>query len=192
MAGVSGPSAFMEGVQLSHIYIRDLKVEHPPPIWTTPMQWATAILICGAPLHIGSFYHSLYIAMSQANSIAKNCRLRSSNFYITINNNKCVVLADQLTQEEEAYFQRFDTAWRRYFNQSPDVWLKFLMPGDNTKNSIKSIDSLARAELQLSRRLMIHAHMLIEIKHYTKVHLVGVQWWCVRRHRGSHSGCSHR
>jgi len=45
------------------------------------------------------------------------------------------------------------------------------MPGDNTKNSIKSIDSLARAELQLSRRLMIHAHMLIEIKHYTKIHL---------------------
>jgi len=45
------------------------------------------------------------------------------------------------------------------------------MPGDNTKNSIKSIDSLARAELQSSRRLMIHAHMLIEIKHYTKIHL---------------------
>jgi len=45
------------------------------------------------------------------------------------------------------------------------------MPGDNTKNSIKSIDSLAHAELQSSRRSMIHAHMLIEIKHYTKVHL---------------------
>jgi len=45
------------------------------------------------------------------------------------------------------------------------------MPGDNTKNSIKSIDSLACAELQSSRQSMIHAHMLIEIKHYTKVHL---------------------
>jgi len=45
------------------------------------------------------------------------------------------------------------------------------MPGDNTKNSIKSIDSLACAELQSSSRSMIHAHMLIEIKHYTKVHL---------------------
>jgi len=45
------------------------------------------------------------------------------------------------------------------------------MPGDNTKNSVKSIDSLACAELQLSRQLMIHAHMLIEIQHYTKVHL---------------------
>jgi len=33
------------------------------------------------------------------------------------------------------------------------------------------VDSLARAELQSSRRLMIHAHMLIEINHYTKVHL---------------------
>jgi len=109
--------------------------------------------------------------MSQANSITKNRRLRSSNFYITINSNKCVVLVDQLTQEEEAYFQQFDAAWKIYFNQSPDVWLKFLMPGDNTENSIKSIDSLARAELQSSRRSMIHAHMLIEIKHYTKVHL---------------------
>jgi len=81
------------------------------------------------------------------------------------------VLVDQLTPEEEAYFQRFDAAWKRYFDQSPDVWLKFLMLGDNTKNIIKSIDSLARAELQLSRQSMIHAHMLIEIKHYTKVHL---------------------
>jgi len=49
--------------------------------------------------------------------------------------------------------------------------LKFLITGDNTKNSIKSIDSLACAELQSSRRSMIHAHMLIEVKHYTKVHL---------------------
>jgi len=106
--------------------------------------------------------------MSQANSITKNQRLRSSNFYITINSNKRVVLVDQLTLEEEAYFQQFDAAWKRYFDQSPDVWLKFLMPGDNTKNSIKSIDSLACTELQLSRRSMIHAHMLIEIKHYTK------------------------
>jgi len=109
--------------------------------------------------------------MSRANSITKNRRLRSSNFYIMINSNKRVVLVDQLTPKEEAYFQRFDAAWKRYFDQNPDVWLKFLMPGDNTKNSIKSIDSLARAELQSSRRLMIHAHMLIEIKHYTKIHL---------------------
>jgi len=109
--------------------------------------------------------------MSQANSITKNCRLRASNFYITIYSNKRVVLVDQLTPEEEVYFQCFNTAWKSYFDQSPDVWLKLLVPGDNTKNSVKSIDSLARAELQLSRRLMIHAHMLIEIKHYTKVHL---------------------
>jgi len=56
-----------------------------------------------------------------------------------------------------------------------DILIRALMSGsssgDNTKNSIKSIDSLARAELQSSRWLMIHAHMLIEIKHYTKVHL---------------------
>jgi hypothetical protein len=109
--------------------------------------------------------------MSLANSITKNRRLRSSNFYITINSNKRVLLVDCLTLEEEAYFQRFNAAWKRYFDQNQDVWLKFLMPGDNTKNSIKSNDSLARAELQLSRRLMIHAHMLIEIKHYTKIHL---------------------
>jgi len=109
--------------------------------------------------------------MSRVNSITKNRRLRSSNFYITINSNKRIVLVNKLTPEEEAYFQRVVAAWKRYFDQNPDVWLKFLMPGDNTKNSIKSIDSLARAELQSSRRLMIHAHMLIEIKHYTKIHL---------------------
>jgi len=81
------------------------------------------------------------------------------------------VLVDQLTPEEDAYFKKFDTAWRSYFDQSPDVWLKFLITGDNTKNSIKSIDSLALSELQSSRWSMIHAHMLIEVKHYTKVHL---------------------
>jgi len=81
------------------------------------------------------------------------------------------VLVDQLTTEEEAYFKKFDTAWRIYFDQSPDVWLKFLVPGDNTENSIKSIDSLACAKLQSSRQSMIHAHMLIEVKHYTQVHL---------------------
>jgi len=106
--------------------------------------------------------------MSQANSITKNQQLRSSNFYITINSNKHVVLDNQLTPEEEAYFQQFNTAWKTYFD---DVWLKFLVPGDNTKNSVKSIDSLAHAKLQSSRWSMIHAHMLIEIKQYTKVHL---------------------
>jgi len=44
-----------------------------------------------------------------------------------------------------------DTVWKTYFDQSPDVWLKFLIPGNNTKNSIKSIYSLAHAELQLSK-----------------------------------------
>jgi len=81
------------------------------------------------------------------------------------------VLADQLTPKEEAYFNKFDTAWKSYFDQSPDFWLKFLVPGDNTENSVKSIDSLAQTELQLSRQSMIHAHMLIEVKHYTKIHL---------------------
>jgi len=76
-----------------------------------------------------------------------------------------------LTPEEEAYFNKFDTAWRSYFDQSSDVWLKFLIPGDNTENRIKSIDSLAHAELQSSRWLMIHAHVLREVKHYTKIHL---------------------
>jgi len=59
-----------------------------------------------------------------------------------------------------------------------DISIRALMSGSsswsqvtNTKNSVKSIYSLAHAELQLSRWSMIHAHMLIEIKHYTKVHL---------------------
>jgi hypothetical protein len=81
------------------------------------------------------------------------------------------VIVVQLTPEEQAYFKKFDTAWRSYFDQSHDVRLKFLVPGDNTKNSIKSINSLAHAELQSSRWLMIHAYMLIEVKHYTKIHL---------------------
>jgi len=93
------------------------------------------------------------------------------NFYVTINSNKRVVLSDQLTPEEEAYFNKFDAVWKSYFDQSPDVWLKFLVPGDNTENSVKSIDSLAQAKLQLSKCLMIHAHLLIEMKHFTKVHL---------------------
>jgi len=109
--------------------------------------------------------------MSRATNITKNCKLRTSNFYLTINSNKWVVLVDQLTPEEEANFKKFDTAWRSYFDQSPDVWLKFLIPGDNNKNSIKPIDSLACAELQSSTQSMIHAYMLIEVKHYTKIHL---------------------
>jgi len=86
--------------------------------------------------------------MPQANSIAKGCQLWATNFYVTINSNRHVVLADQLTPEEEAYFKKFDTAWKTYFDQSPDIWLNFLIPGNNTENSIKSIDSLARAKLQ--------------------------------------------
>jgi hypothetical protein len=109
--------------------------------------------------------------MSSETSIAKGRRLQASNFYITINSNKWVALADQLTPEEEAYFQHFDNMWKSYFNQSPNVWLKFLVPGDNTENSVKSINSLAQAKLQLSRPSVIHAHMLIEVKHFTKVHL---------------------
>jgi len=100
--------------------------------------------------------------MSQGNSITKNQRLRSSNFYITINSNKRVVLVDQLTPEEEAYFQRFDAAWKRYFDQSPNVWLKFLMLGDNTENSIKSIDSLARVTGHLPSAVFIFSAMALE------------------------------
>jgi len=61
--------------------------------------------------------------MPQANSIAKGCQLWATNFYVTINSNRRVVLADQLTPEEEAYLKKFDTAWKTYFNffQKPDV-----------------------------------------------------------------------
>jgi len=85
------------------------------------------------------------------------------------------LLVGQLTPKEEAYFQHFDTAWKSNFDQSPPCCLatliKFLVPGDNTENSVKLTDSLAHAELQLSRCSMIHAHMLIEVKHFIKIHL---------------------
>jgi len=90
---------------------------------------------------------------------------------VIINSNKQVVLVDQLTLEEEDYFNKFDTTWKSFFDQSSNVWLKFLVPGDNTENSVKSIDSLAQAELQSSKRSMIHTHMLIEVKHFTKIRL---------------------
>jgi len=109
--------------------------------------------------------------MPQANSIAKGCQLWATNFYVTINSNRRVVLTDKLMPEEEADFKNFDTAWKTYFDQSPNVWLKFLIPGNNTENSIKSIDSLAHAKLQSSRQSMIHTHMLIQLKHFTKIHL---------------------
>jgi len=38
--------------------------------------------------------------MPQANSIAKGHRLQATNFYVTINSNRRVVLADQLMPEE--------------------------------------------------------------------------------------------
>jgi len=37
--------------------------------------------------------------------------------------------------EEEAYFQRFDAAWKSFFDQSLDVWLKFLIPGTILKTA---------------------------------------------------------
>jgi len=43
--------------------------------------------------------------------------------------------------------------------------------GDNSKNSVKSINSLAHAELQSSKCSMIHANMLFEVKHFSKIHL---------------------
>jgi len=104
-------------------------------------------------------------------SISNGRRLRNSNFYVTINSNKRVILVDSLKPEEEAYFKKFDAAWKGYFDKSPDDWLKFLVAGNNTENSIKSVDILGSAELQSSQRAMIHAHLLIEIKHFSKIHL---------------------
>jgi len=39
------------------------------------------------------------------------------------------VLVDQLTPEEDAYFKKFDTGWRSYFNQSPDMYLMLINSG---------------------------------------------------------------
>lgn len=104
-------------------------------------------------------------------SIANGRRLQTSNFYVMINSNMRVKIADKLSPLEKSYYERFEHAWKDYFEQSPDVWLKFLKSGDTTENSIKSIEIDGRSELQSSVRSMIHAHMLISIKHFTKIHL---------------------
>ena len=80
-------------------------------------------------------------------------------------------LVDNLTKAEEEYYKRFEQSWQWYFDQSPNEWLTFLQLGDNTKNSIKHINIDTRGKLQSSRWLMIHAHMLIQVKHYSKIHL---------------------
>jgi len=103
--------------------------------------------------------------------IANGGQITSSNFYITINTNHRVKLVDNLTKAKEEYYKRFEQAWQWYFDQSPNEWLTFLQPGDNTENFIKHINIDARGKLQSSRRSMIHAHMLIQVKHYSKIHL---------------------
>jgi len=100
--------------------------------------------------------------------VANGCRLQTSNFCVTINSNKRVILVDQLNG---AYFKCFDTAWKSYFDQSPDVWLKFLAPGDSREQfQVHRLPWPGWAEFQSSRHL-IYAHMLIEVKLFTKTHI---------------------
>jgi len=80
-----------------------------------------SFIVTGPQSHKWTFIACYIKTMSWATGIAKNRRIRTSNFYLTINSNKHAVLVDQLTPEEEAYLKKLETAWRSYFDQSPDA-----------------------------------------------------------------------
>ncbi len=104
--------------------------------------------------------------------LANGRRLRSSNFYITINTNKIVHDVYNLTEREIDYITKFDAVWKAFFDKPLHEYLYLANsapPSDTLENSISSIVMDGSTEYLSSRRKMIHGHILVQVKHYTKL-----------------------
>jgi len=105
------------------------------------------------------------------NGIACGRRQRSSNFYITINTNKSVGEVYNLKDTEREYINKFDKIWKDFFDQPADQYINVVgrEPGDTLDNSVREMIMDGQTEYLSSGRRLVHAHILLQIKHYTKL-----------------------
>jgi len=96
---------------------------------------------------------------------------RSSNFYITINTNKTVGNVYDLTDTEKAYIEKFEKVWKDFFDMPTNHYINIIgrEPSDTMENLVRDIIMDGQTEYLSSGRQMIHAHILIQIKQYTKL-----------------------
>ena len=107
----------------------------------------------------------------RGNGIACGRRQRSSNFYITINTNKTVGDVYNLKDTERAYIDKFEKVWKGFFEKPASQYINVVgrEPGDTLENSVREMTMDGQTEYLSSGRRLIHAHILIQIKHYTKL-----------------------
>jgi len=96
---------------------------------------------------------------------------RSSNFYITINTNKTVGNVYDLTNTEKANIEKFEKVWKDFFDMPTNHYINIIgrEPSDTMENLVRDIIKDSQTEYLSSGHQMIHAHILIQIKHYTKL-----------------------
>jgi len=107
----------------------------------------------------------------RGNGIARGWCQRSSNFYITINTNKTVGNVYNLNNTERAYIDKFEKVWKGFFEKLASQYINAIgrEPGDTLENSVREMTMDSQTEYLSSGCQMIHAHILIQIKHYTKL-----------------------
>jgi hypothetical protein len=63
--------------------------------------------------------------MARENSTANGQRLHISNFYLTINTNRCVKITADMSPAERTYYEKFEKAVSTHFAQSLIIPLSF-------------------------------------------------------------------
>jgi len=76
-----------------------------------------------------------------------------------------------LTDKERAYIDKFEKVWKEFFDKPESQYINIIgrEPGDTLDNSVREMKMDGQTKYITSGRRMIHAHILIQIKHYTKL-----------------------
>jgi len=76
-----------------------------------------------------------------------------------------------LIDTERAYIDKFEKVWKEFFEKPASQYINIIdrEPGDTLENSVREMTMDSQTEYLSSGRRMIHAHILIQIKHYTKL-----------------------
>jgi hypothetical protein len=76
-----------------------------------------------------------------------------------------------LKDTERAYINKFDKLWKDFFDQPVDQYINVVgrEPGDTLENSVREMIMDSQTEYLSSGCRLIHAHILLQIKHYTKL-----------------------
>jgi len=76
-----------------------------------------------------------------------------------------------LIDTEKAYVEKFEKVWKEFFDRPTNHYINIIgrEPGDTLENSVREITMDSQTEYLSSGRQMIHACILIQIKHYTKL-----------------------